>query len=162
MAEDLPSVLNQLYDRFVSLDQRGIHRRYSMTRRSLISRVREAFEQRAVEVKYRRRLDGVLGSYVFDFLVEQDRYRSLQCVSLGRGEDDTTQVAKALAYSVRDIRKRGEIRSERPLAGLTLTSLVIPPPTENPATESIRAILADVGEVRDADREFDSTIASFG
>lgn len=132
-----------------------------MTRRSLINRVREAFEERDVRVSYRKRLDGQLGSYVFDFLLEQDRFRTLQCVALGGEQDDATQVAKALAYSVRDIRKRGEMRSERPLAELALTSLVIPSATEVPSTQSIRAILADVGEVRDAERDFDSTIASF-
>lgn len=162
VASDLQYELDTLYDRFVSLESRGKRGKYvAVTRRSLVARVRHALEARSIEVEVRRRIDGLLGSFVFDFVLDRERYSSLQCISLAGDIDQTTEEAKALAYSVRDIRNRGRKHSERRVESFALTSLVAPPPVETDATTSVRRILADVGDVGDSEREFDRAVSTF-
>jgi hypothetical protein len=162
LAADPAAELDDLYDRFVSLETRGRRGKSAgLTRRSLVSRVRSALESTDVKVEMRRRFQGILGSFVFDFVRDGEQLASLQCLSLAGDLDESAEAAKALAYSVRDIRNRGAHTAERRVERLHLTSLVAPPIEENGSTESIRAILADVGEVRDSEREFQKALSNF-
>lgn len=162
LASDFEEELDTLYDRLVSLESRGRRGSYAaVTRRKLVARVRHALDARSIEVEVRRRVDGLLGSFVFDFVVDRERYSSLQCISLAGDIDQSTEEAKALAYSVRDIRNRGRKYSERRIEEFALTSLVAPPPIETDATDSVRRILADVGAVGDSERDFERSILVF-
>lgn len=162
LASSLEAELDALYERFVSLERRGRHGpQIAMTRRRLFSKVKYALEQREVRFDARRRLDGLLSSFVFDFVVERKAYRSLHCLSLSGELDQATDDAKALAYSVRDIRNRGQRHSDRMTAELDVTTLLAPPLDENEATQSVRAILTDVGHVRDPVADFDRAVSAF-
>jgi hypothetical protein len=162
LSSDPEAELDDLYDRFVSLEARGKRGKYlGLTRRKLVSRVRSALESRDVKVELRRSFQGVLGNFVFDFVRDSDRLATLQCLTLAGDLDESAESAKALAYSVRDIRSHGAKTSDRRIEELHLTALVAPPVEETGSTESIRAILADVGEVRDSEREFEKALSSF-
>jgi Protein of unknown function (DUF3037) len=161
LAESSSEELEALYDRLVGIDRRGKRGGYiALTRKKLVGRVRRIVEARKLNVEARRRFRGILGTFVFDFVAEGDHIASLQCLSLAGDIDDATEEAKALAYSVRDVREWGRRGSERRIADLRLTSLVAPPETETEATESVRSILGDVGEVRDSERELDKALSS--
>jgi DNA-binding transcriptional regulator YbjK len=162
VASDLQDELDALYERFVSLESRGRRGKYvAITRKKLVARVRQALEAQSIETEIRRRVDGLLGSFVFDFVIDRERYSSLQCISLAGDIDQSTEEVKALAYSVRDIRNRGQKFSERRVAEFSLTSLIAPPPVETEATSSVRRILADVGDIGDSEQEFDRALQSF-
>ncbi len=161
-ASDIDHELASLYQRFVSIDQRGKRESKVVRRRSVVARVRRAFERYHVPVISQRRFAGNKSYYTFDFVLDQDNMRAFQCFSFGLNQMETVDDAKVLVYSFRDITDHARALSERRLSNLDVTAFVYPPPDETDQSIAVRSILEEVARVRDASAGLDSFVESVG